>query len=138
MRELRWKNSAWLRNAQHANAGAARLAAAVADIEEFSLMFPVEANAVFLRSSADRLESLRQRGWQFYTFIGGGARFMFAWDADPARVDALARDIREVSGGRTLRHPPSSPPCAANGSLANGQKARPTQKKKTPPETPPI
>jgi hypothetical protein len=31
------------------------------------------------------------------TFIGGGARFMFAWDADPARVDALARDIRAVS-----------------------------------------
>ena len=40
-----------------------------------------------------------QRGWRFYTFIGGGARFMFAWDADPARVDALARDIRAVSSG---------------------------------------
>ena len=61
-------------------------------------MFPVEANAVFLRASADRLEGLRQRGWQFYTFIGGGARFMFAWDSDAARVDALVRDIREVSG----------------------------------------
>ena len=94
------KDGAWLRNAQHANEGAARLAAAVADIGEFSLMFPVEANAVFLRASADHLEALRTRGWQFYTFIGGGARFMFAWDADPARVDALARDIREVSGGR--------------------------------------
>ena len=44
-----------------------------------------------------KLEALRQRGWRFYTFIGGGARFMFAWDADPARVDALARDIRAVS-----------------------------------------
>jgi threonine aldolase len=31
------------------------------------------------------------------TFIGGGARFMFAWDADPARVDALVRDIRSIS-----------------------------------------
>ena len=64
---------------------------------EFSLMFPVEANAVFLRASEERLEALRQRGWQFYTFIGGGARFMFAWDSDDARVDALVRDIREVS-----------------------------------------
>jgi threonine aldolase len=94
------QDGAWLRNAQHANAGAVRLAAAVADIEDFNLMFPVEANAVFLRASADALESLRQRGWQFYTFIGGGARFMFAWDTDPARVDALARDIREVSEAR--------------------------------------
>jgi threonine aldolase len=43
------------------------------------------------------LEALRNRGWSFYTFIGGGARFMFAWDADPARVDALAADIRAAS-----------------------------------------
>ena len=90
------QDGAWLRNAQHA--GAARLAAAVADLPDFKLMFPVEANAVFLHASADRLEALRQRGWQFYTFIGGAARFMFAWDADPTRVDALARDIREVCG----------------------------------------
>ena len=94
------KDGAWLRNARHANTHAARLAAAVADLEDFTLMFPVEANAVFLRAPPDRLEALRQRGWQFYTFIGGGARFMFAWDADPARVDALARDIREVSKAR--------------------------------------
>lgn len=93
-------DGAWLRNARHANACATRLAAAVADVTDFSLMFPVEANAVFLRASADRLEALRRRGWQFYTFIGGGARFMFAWDSEAARVDALARDIREVSGAR--------------------------------------
>jgi threonine aldolase len=91
------KGGAWLRNARHANACAKRLAADVADVAEFSLMFPVEANAVFLRASEARLEALRQRGWQFYTFIGGGARLMFAWDSDDARVDALVRDIREVS-----------------------------------------
>ena len=45
----------------------------------------------------DQLQALRDRGWRFYTFIGGGARFMFAWDADPARVDALARDVRAIS-----------------------------------------
>jgi len=94
------EGGAWLRNARHANACAKRLAADVADVREFELMFPVEANAVFLRASEDRLEGLRQRGWQFYTFIGGGARFMFAWDSDSARMDALARDIREVSGAK--------------------------------------
>jgi threonine aldolase len=60
-------------------------------------MFPVEANAVFLRAPDAVLERLRGRGWRFYTFIGGGARFMFAWDADPARVDALAADIRHAA-----------------------------------------
>jgi threonine aldolase len=91
------EGGAWLTNAAHANACAKRLANAVADLPDFKLMFPVQANAVFLAASEDRLQALRQRGWRFYTFIGGGARFMFAWDADPARVDALARDIRAVS-----------------------------------------
>jgi threonine aldolase len=43
------------------------------------------------------LDLLRIRGWRFYTFIGGGARFMFGWDSDPARVDALAHAIREAA-----------------------------------------
>ena len=42
------------------------------------------------------LAGLAERGWKFYSFIGGAARFMFAWDADPARVDALADDILEL------------------------------------------
>jgi len=33
-------------------------------------------------------------GFRFCTFVGGGAHFMFAWDADIAAVDALAADIR--------------------------------------------
>jgi threonine aldolase len=91
------EGGAWLKNAAHANACARRLAIAVADLPDFKLMFPVQANAAFLAASEAKLEALRQRGWRFYTFIGGGARFMFAWDADPARVDALVRDIRAVS-----------------------------------------
>src|SRR3954469_8952391 len=91
------EGGAWLKNAAHANACARRLAEAVADLPDFKLMFEVQANAVFLAAGEDRLQALRDRGWRFYTFIGGGARFMFAWDADPVRVDALARDIRAVS-----------------------------------------
>ena len=91
------EGGAWLNNAAHANACARRLGEAVADLPDFKLMFEVQANAVFLAAGEDRLQALRDRGWRFYTFIGGGARFMFAWDADPARVDALARDIRAVS-----------------------------------------
>jgi len=42
-----------------------------------------------------RMEALRRRGWRFYTFIGGGARFMFAWDADLGRMEALVRDLQQ-------------------------------------------
>jgi threonine aldolase len=96
------ENGAWLRNARHANACAQRLAGQIAGLPGIELMFPVEANGVFVRAPEPVLEGLRARGWRFYTFIGGGARFMFAWDADPARVDQLAADIREVSDTTAL------------------------------------
>lgn len=88
------EDGAWLRHARHANACAGRLADAVAGIAGVTLAAPVEANGVFLTLSETAQAALRAKGWQFYTFIGGAARFMFAWDADPERVDALARDIR--------------------------------------------
>ena len=94
------ESGAWLSHARHANACARGFAAAIADLPEVELMFPVQANGVFLRMPPDRMEALRRRGWRFYTFIGGGARFMFAWDADPARVEALIRDLRAVARDR--------------------------------------
>ncbi len=90
-------SGAWLRNAERGNACAARLAAQVQGLPGVSLMFPVQANAVFLQAPAAVLAGLRERGWLFYTFIGGGARFMFAWDAQEERVDALAQDIIELA-----------------------------------------
>ena len=90
-------SGAWVRNAAHANACAQRVAQRVADLPGIGLMFPVEANAVFLQAPESVLAGLRERGWRFYTFIGGGARFMFAWDADPDRVEALIADIRAAA-----------------------------------------
>ncbi len=87
------ESGAWQRNAEHANRCAQHLYNSIRNIEGAQIMFPVEANAVFLLAPEHKLEALRQRGWRFYTFIGGGARFMFAWDSDPARIDALAADI---------------------------------------------
>ncbi|MCX2560345.1 low specificity L-threonine aldolase [Acetobacter farinalis] len=90
------ESGAWLRNGRSANAAAAHLAGQIRPLEGLELMFPVEANAVFLKAPAALLDGLREKGWRFYTFIGGGARFMFAWNADLAQVDALAEDIRQL------------------------------------------
>jgi threonine aldolase len=84
---------AWLRNAEHGNACAKRLKQQIAGSPELEIMFPVQSNAVFVRMPDARIAALRERGWRFYTFIGGGARFMFAWDAQPHRVDQLAADL---------------------------------------------
>ncbi|MCJ2184002.1 low specificity L-threonine aldolase [Novosphingobium sp. 1949] len=91
------ESGAWLANARHANACAQRLAEGVRELPGVAPMFPVEANAVFLTAPEPVLEGLRARGWRFYTFIGGGARFMFAWDADLARVDDLVADLHAAS-----------------------------------------
>ncbi|MGA2571145.1 MAG: low specificity L-threonine aldolase [Terracidiphilus sp.] len=96
------ESGAWLRNAAHANRCAQQFAACVASIPGVKIAQPVEANAVFVEAPEVVLNGLHARGWSFYTFIGGAARFMFAWDSDPERVDALARDLRECAAARPV------------------------------------
>ncbi|WP_237155512.1 threonine aldolase family protein [Oryzibacter oryziterrae] len=91
------ESGAWLRNAAHGNACARRLAEGIAGLPGVEPIFPVEANALFLKAPEPVLDGLRAAGWRFYTFIGGGARFMFAWDTDLARVDQLIADIRAAA-----------------------------------------
>lgn len=91
-------DGAWLRNGQHANAAARRFADLIDGAPGVEKLFPVEANAVFLTLKPELQENLRGLGWRFYTFIGGGARFMFAWDAEAGRVAELAADIRRLAG----------------------------------------
>jgi threonine aldolase len=41
--------------------------------------------------------SLQNRGWHYYTFIGGGgARFMCSWSTADKNVAELLRDCAEV------------------------------------------
>jgi len=91
------ESGAWLRNATHANQCAQYFAGKIEGIAAIQMAGPVEANAVFLLAPDAFLDALRKRGWKFYTFIGGAARFMFAWDTDLARVDELCRDIKECA-----------------------------------------
>ena len=89
------ENKTWLHNAAHANHCARYFADQIAAIPHVQVASPVESNAVFLTAPDEILDSLRKRGWNFYTFIGGAARFMFAWDTDWLRIDALTRALKE-------------------------------------------
>ncbi|MDI9736087.1 threonine aldolase family protein, partial [Stutzerimonas stutzeri] len=91
------ENGAWLKYAEHANRCARLLAELISELPGVELMFPVQANGVFVSLPPAALEALKHRGWLFYTFIGvGGARFMCSWDTSEARVRQLADDIRTV------------------------------------------
>ncbi|HEY7725613.1 MAG TPA: low specificity L-threonine aldolase [Anaeromyxobacteraceae bacterium] len=94
------ESGAWLRNARHANAMAARLEAAVRAAPGVRLLQPREANAVFAAIPGPAVAALHGRGWRFYDFeIWGGSRLMCSWDTAPEDVDRFASDLREVMGG---------------------------------------
>ncbi len=94
------ENDVWLRNARHANAMARLLQARIRDLPGMKILFPVEANAVFVELPEAVAAGLRDRGWRFYRFIGaGGCRFMCAWDTLPETVEALAADLAALCAG---------------------------------------
>jgi len=92
------ESGAWLRNAQHANRCAQYFAERVRATPHIRVVSDVDANSVFLNTTKEILDGLSARGWRYYTFIGGAARMMFAWDTDLKRVDALLKDLEECAG----------------------------------------
>lgn len=95
------QDGAWLRHAGHANAMARRLAAALRPIAGIQISYPVESNAVFAKIPERVVEGAHQRGWRFYTHVGGWeeSRLMCSWDTTAEDVDAFARDLAELAAG---------------------------------------
>jgi len=93
------QDGAWLRHAEHANAMARRLAAALRQIQGIEVAYPVQTNAVFARIPELVVEAVHQRGWKFYTHVGGWeeSRLMCSWDTTPEDVDAFAADLHELT-----------------------------------------
>jgi len=93
------QSGAYLRNAAQANRSAAELERQLCGIPGIRLMFPRQANSVFVELDPAIALGLENRGWVFYSFIGvGGARFMCSWDTQQEDIDALVSDIRELVG----------------------------------------
>ena len=90
----------WRRAAGHANAMAARLAAAVADLDGVTVTHAVQANAVFAVLPPGVAERL-QRDWGFYTWDErtGEVRWMCSHDTRAEDVDAFAAAIAAAVAG---------------------------------------
>src|SRR5262249_43470470 len=89
------ESGAWLRNAEHANAMARGLEARLRGLDAVRILFPVEANAVFVQLSPRVVEVLHGRGWHFYT-IAGGERLMCSWDTELQDIEAFLKDLRDA------------------------------------------
>ena len=79
----------WLENGRAANAAAALIAQGAGE----RLMYPVEANELFVRCTAQERERLRGRGFGFYDWGPAAARFVTAWNTRAQDAEALSRAL---------------------------------------------
>jgi threonine aldolase len=82
----------WQRNATRANALARKIGAAAGS----ALMYPVEANELFLRLGNERKTALSAKGFEFYDWGAadtGEIRLVVSWDQPEEEVDALCRAL---------------------------------------------
>jgi threonine aldolase len=95
--EVLLTDSLWLRPAAHANAMAARLAAALADVDGVEITQRVQANAVFAVAPRAATAELQER-WRFYVWDErtGEVRWMCSWDTTEEDVDAFVADVRQA------------------------------------------
>jgi threonine aldolase len=87
------ENDLWRRNAARANAFARRIAAAAGS----ALLYPVEANELFLNLGDEGKRRLRAAGFEFYDWgaeSSGAARFVVSWDQPEEDVTALCVELQ--------------------------------------------
>ena len=89
----------WLKNARHANAMAARLAAGLAGMPGVQVVHPVESDAVFATLDPGHIAEL-QREWIFHVWDEATSvvRWMTAFDTQESDVDAFLSGIAAVTG----------------------------------------
>jgi threonine aldolase len=79
----------WLENARASNAAARKIAEAASG----RLVYPVEANEIFLKVTADEAQRLRTMGFDFYDWGPGQIRLVTSWDQQGTEVETLAAAI---------------------------------------------
>jgi threonine aldolase len=87
----------WLRSARHANAMAAKLAAAVGGLPGLTVTRPVQTNAVFATLPRGAIEALQEQ-FDFYVWDEDRdeVRWMCAWDTTPGDVEQFAAAVQSA------------------------------------------
>lgn len=91
------QSGAYIRYAEQANRCAELLEKELRLVPNVRILFPRQANSVFVELPPAVCESMHEQGWHFYSFIGcGGARLMCSWDTTPADVREFIHDLRNA------------------------------------------
>jgi len=89
----------WRRNAEHSNAMAQRLRAAVSAVPGVTVVHPVQANSVFA-SLPPAVTAALQLEYAFYVWDESAdlVRWMTSFDTTPEDVDGFVARLRELTG----------------------------------------
>jgi threonine aldolase len=90
----------WLRNAEHANRMAKKLAQGLVELPEVKLCYPVEVNELFIQLPEAVISGLLADGFQFYRWEGENSttlRLVTAFNTSEADVDAFIAAARRYS-----------------------------------------
>jgi threonine aldolase len=94
-------NDLWHRNAQHANAMAARLADGLERVDGVRIIKPVQSNAVFAQLNRQAIAALQQQ-FDFYIWDEhrDEVRWMCSWDTTEDDVDRFLAAVGEAGGAQ--------------------------------------
>jgi threonine aldolase len=88
-------DDAWLENARRANDTAKQLADRLQSEAKINVVFPVEANALFVRMNEELVRDLRAAGWYFYKFIEPDIyRVMCSWSVKDEEIDEFVSEVK--------------------------------------------
>ena len=91
------RDGVWLKHARQANAMAQLLHDLLAPLPELKILFPRQANSVFVDIPEPAIRGMWDLGWLFYNFIGrGGCRLMCSWDTTESDVRTFVDDLKKL------------------------------------------
>ncbi len=97
-------NDLWLQNARHANRMAKRLEREVRKIPQVKIVYPAEANGVFVKIPRHTIKKLQKR-YFFYVWNEEQSvvRWMCSWDTTEGDVIRFAKFVAETGQGLSLK-----------------------------------
>ena len=86
-------NDVWLKNARHSNSMALLLSKGFEKIKDIKLVFPTQANEVFVKLTDSLLKHLNKEGYNVNhdELDGKAARFVAAWNTDSTDIEKLLK-----------------------------------------------
>jgi len=93
------ENNVWLKNAKHANEMGKKLSESLNQHKDIELVYPTEANEVFVKFPRHMIENLNSNGYEMNDedFEGKTVRLVTAWNTQQEDIDHLLETIEKTN-----------------------------------------